>query len=195
MMKKTKQRYVELKLTSINVYTCILLNATVSGTIFEILISNGLYLGKTTWAPSIPPLQSQSWRWPFFYFLQEAWKWHNVVCGKREMASSFFFQVNNVDRVGMLLRTLNVLTTILLLIVDLLIWFNKGIELNLWLTSPTLLSKNLTLKCVVFASALSRTEKAASILDIWILSNILWRRYLSSKEGFTWCCYHWKWSS
>lgn len=40
MMKKTKQRYVALKLTSINVYTCILLNATVSGIIFEILTSN-----------------------------------------------------------------------------------------------------------------------------------------------------------
>ena len=37
MMKKTKQRYVALKLTSINVYTCILLNVTVSGTIFETL--------------------------------------------------------------------------------------------------------------------------------------------------------------
>ena len=60
MMKKTKQRYVTLKLTSINVYTCILLNATVSGTIFEMLTSNGLYFGKTTWAPSIPPLRSQS---------------------------------------------------------------------------------------------------------------------------------------
>ena len=110
MMKKTKQRYVALKLTSINVYTCILLNVTVSGTIFEILTSNGLYLGKTTWSPSVPPLQSQSWRWLVFYFRQEAWKWHNVVCGKREMASSFFFQVRNVDSVAMLLRTLNVLT-------------------------------------------------------------------------------------
>lgn len=39
-MKKTKQRYVALKLISINVYTCILLNATVSGIIFEILTSN-----------------------------------------------------------------------------------------------------------------------------------------------------------
>ena len=38
MMKKTKQRYVALKLTSINVYTCIVLNATVSGIIFEIFI-------------------------------------------------------------------------------------------------------------------------------------------------------------
>ena len=38
----------------------------------------------------------------FFFFLQEAWK--------REMASSFFFQVHNVDSVGMLLTTLNVLT-------------------------------------------------------------------------------------
>ena len=37
MMKKTKQRYVALKLTSIYVYTCILLNATVGGTIFETL--------------------------------------------------------------------------------------------------------------------------------------------------------------
>ena len=152
MMKKTKQRYVTLKLTSINVYTSILLNVTDSGTIFEILTSNGLYLGKTTWAPSIPPLQSQSWRWIVFYFLQEAWKWHNAVCGKREMASSFFFQVNNVDRVGMMLRTLNVLTTILLLIVDLLIWFNKGIELNLWLTSPTLKELNVKMYCFCISS-------------------------------------------
>ena len=38
-MKKTKQRYVTLKLTPINVYTCILLNVTVSGTVFEILTS------------------------------------------------------------------------------------------------------------------------------------------------------------
>lgn len=72
----------------------------------------------------------KSWRWLVFYFLQEAWKWHNVVCGKREMASSFVFQVKNVDSVVMLLRTLNVLT-ILLLILDLLIWFNKRIKLNL----------------------------------------------------------------
>jgi len=149
MMKKTKQRYVALKLTAINVYTCILLNATVSGTIFETLTANGLHLGKTTWAPSIPPLKSQSWRWLVFYFLQEAWKWHNVVCGKKEMASSFVFQVNNVDGVVMLLRTLNVLT-ILLLILDLLIWFNKGIKLlNLWLTSPTFI-KELDVKTRCF---------------------------------------------
>ena len=154
---------------------------------------NGLYLGKTTWAPSIPPLHSQSWKWLVFYFLQEAWKWHNVVCGKRKMASSFLFQVHNVDSVGMLLRTLNVLT-ILLLILDLLIYLTN--ELN-WICSslPLHVSQNLRLKHVFFASALSRTEKAASILDIWILSNILWRRYLSSKEGLTWCCYHLKWSS
>ena len=46
------------------------------------------------------------------------------------MASSFVFQVKNVDSVVMLLRTLNVLT-ILLLILDLLILFNKQIKLNL----------------------------------------------------------------
>ena len=43
------------------------------------------------------------------------------------MASSFLFQVHNVDSVGMLLRTLNVLT-ILLLILDLLIYLTN--ELN-----------------------------------------------------------------
>ena len=80
------------------------------------------------------------------------------------MASSFLFQVHNVDSVGMLLRTLNVLT-ILLLILDLLIYLTN--ELN-WICSslPLHVSQNLRLKRVVFASALSRTEKAASILDI-----------------------------
>lgn len=139
MMKKTKQRYVTLKLTSINVYTYVLLNATVSGTIFETLTSNSLHLIKATWASSIPPLQSQSWLQVgcfFFYFFQEAWKWVNVVCGKIEIASSFFFQAHNVDSVGMLLRTLNVLNN-LVLILDLSIWFNKGINFNLWLTSLT----------------------------------------------------------
>ena len=43
------------------------------------------------------------------------------------MASSFVFQVKNVDSVVMLLRTLNVLT-ILLLILDLLIYLTN--ELN-----------------------------------------------------------------
>ena len=43
------------------------------------------------------------------------------------MASSFVFQVKNVDSVVMLLRTLNVLT-ILLLILDLLIYLTNKLN-------------------------------------------------------------------
>ena len=123
-MKKTKQRYVALKLTSINVYTCILLNATVSGIIFEILTSNDQrsLFGKNILGAFNCPLSKAKVEGGLFFtsFRKLESDTTFVVCGKREMASSFVFQVKNVDSVVMLLRTLNVLT-ILLLILDLLI--------------------------------------------------------------------------
>ena len=121
-MKKTKQRYVSLKVTCINVYTCILLNATVSGIIFKILTSNDQrsLFGKNNLGAFNSPSPKPKLKVACFLLPSGSLKVTQCCLWEERNGQLFRLSRKNVDSVVMLLRTLNVLT-ILLLILDLLI--------------------------------------------------------------------------